>query len=155
MDTGEGAEGRGWAPATVAASVGLVLALPVTVWWVVGAVTADPDVVDPDYAVRPPSSEVTALLGTVSLTLVVLCGIVVLQAVQRGTFDARWWTALAPALVAGVGAGAAWAVITAPSIGANIGAGFALLLGGPLVAGLLLWSAGCAIWLLWTGGRRP
>ena len=55
-------------------------------------------------------------------------------------------------LAAGFIAGASWRVMTAGVIGANIGAGLVIMLGGPLVLGLVIWALAFSVHLARAGG---
>ncbi|MFE2267414.1 hypothetical protein [Streptomyces griseosporeus] len=136
----------------VAAAVLLVLGAPVAVWGLMGQQNAQglPSS-ELDYAYQPPdiSDGTAAVLGGVALVLAVAGAALLVRASLRGAFDHRWWGVLAPLTAAGVLAGVGWRVLTAGVIGANIGAGFVVVIGGPLLAGLLLWALARALWLAW------
>ncbi|MGP4111582.1 hypothetical protein ACTWP5_11765 [Streptomyces sp. 4N509B] len=126
------------------AAVGLVVSVPVAVWGLVGQ--HDAAGVPPaelDYVVRPwdlPDGASVLLGGGATLTALG-CAAVLVHATHAGRLHPRRWQVLVPLVLAGAALGAGWRVITAGTIGANIGAGLVILVGGPLVAGLLLWSA--------------
>ncbi|MEQ4723134.1 hypothetical protein [Nonomuraea sp. B19D2] len=145
----------GWG--LVVAAAACVLATPVVVWWLVGDLSvAAPPSTELDRAIHPPAigegaehaiGIAAALVTAGTLALLVLAS-------RRRRFDRRWWAALLPALAAGAIAGAGGRVITAGTLGANIGAGLTIILGGPLVALLLLWAIGWSLRLLLSRGSR-
>ncbi|WP_433433394.1 hypothetical protein [Nonomuraea sp. CA-141351] len=138
----------------VVAAAGCVLAAPVVVWWLLGDLSAAaPPGTELDHAVRPPAIDPWAERAAGIAAALVAAGTLALlvRASRRRRFDRRWWAALLPALAAGAIAGAGWRVVTAGTLGANIGAGLTILLGGPLVALLLLWALGWSIRLLVAG----
>ncbi|MFF9626195.1 hypothetical protein [Streptomyces griseosporeus] len=144
----------------VAAAVLLVTGAPVAVWGLMGQQNAQglPSS-ELDYAFQPPdiSDGTATAFGGVALALAVAGAALLVLASLRGAFDHRWWGVLAPLTLAGILAGVGWRVLTAGVIGANIGAGLALMLGTPLLAGLLLWAVARALWLAWerAGGGKP
>ncbi|GGO48576.1 hypothetical protein GCM10012287_23870 [Streptomyces daqingensis] len=128
----------------------LTIAAPVATWGLVGR--QDEPGVPPrqlDRAVQPPDvpAGVETALGLGALLLAALSAALLVRASRSGSFDRRWWQVLAPLVAAGVLAGAGWQVVTAGVIGANIGAGMFLVLGTPVIAGLVLWAVGRGIWL--------
>lgn len=136
----------------LSASTVLTVSVPVAVWGLIGqqdATGTPPE--DLDHAVRPwdlPTG-LAPLLGGCAVLLAAASGGFLLRATRTGRLDRRWWQVLTPLLVSGAVLGAGWRVLTAGVVGANIGAGFVLLLGGPLVAGLLLWAAARGGSLAW------
>ncbi|MDX3077390.1 hypothetical protein ACIP98_15075 [Streptomyces sp. NPDC088354] len=142
------------------AAVTLIASVPVAVWGLLGRQEAAgfrPS--ELDYLVRPldvPAGVETGL-GVVAALLAVAAATVLGMASRPGPerFDGRWWQVLGPLVAAGALAGAGWRVVTAGVIGANIGAGLVILLGGPLVAALLAWSAGRGLWLARARRRGP
>lgn len=126
------------------AATGLVAAVPVAVWGVVGQRDASGvPRSELDYVVRPwdlPDG-VAPLLGVAGTLTAVGCAGALLAATRSGDLRRQWWQVLVPLVLAGALAGAGWRVITAGTVGANIGAGLVVLLGAPLVAALLAWSA--------------
>lgn len=128
------------------AAAALVMAAPVAAWGLMGRQNAGG--VAPselDFAFQPwdVSNTTSAVIGAMALLLTGV-GTVVLT---RSTMDLRWWQVLGPLMLAGVMVGVGWRVLTAGVIGANIGAGLTLLLGGPVVGGLLLWALVRGVWL--------
>ncbi|MFC4495773.1 hypothetical protein ACFPA8_16715 [Streptomyces ovatisporus] len=128
----------------------LTVAVPVATWGLIGR--QDEQGVPPsqlDRAVQPPDipAGVETALGIGGLVLAVASAALLVRATRRGSFDGRWWQVLAPLVAAGLLAGAGWRVVTAGVIGANIGAGLILVVGTPLVAGLVLWAIGRGVWL--------
>jgi hypothetical protein len=123
-------------------------------WWLVGDQSTVPASSDPDYAFRPwPISPAAArAAGIGSLTIAATATGLLGWATARRLLDVRWWAVLVPLTAAGFIAGAGWRVMTAGVIGANIGAGFVVLLGGPIVLGLLIWACGFSVHLL--GARK-
>jgi len=134
----------------VVAAAALVVAFPVATWWLVGDQSTVHVGADADYAFEPfdVSVGVERAAGIGSTALVVVALLVLVWATRRHRLDVRWWMVLIPLLAAGLIVGFGWRVMTAGVIGANIGAGFAVLLGGPAVAVLLIWAAGYSIRLL-------
>jgi hypothetical protein len=137
-----------WAAA--AAALGLVLAVPVATWWLVGDLSTVPVSAGRDYAFQPwPIGSVVArAAGAGSLVVGAVAVVVLGWAAVRRVVDIRWWAVLVPLAVAGFIAGAGWRVMTAGVIGANIGAAFVVLLEGPLVLVLVVWALAFAAYLL-------
>ncbi|MFC6022024.1 hypothetical protein ACFP2T_38405 [Plantactinospora solaniradicis] len=133
----------------------LVIATPVATWWLVGDRSTVPAGAVPDYAFQPwdvnPGVAHAAGIGSVVAALVAL--LVLGRATGRNRLDPRWWGVFVPLLAAGVTVGFGWRVMTAGVIGANIGAGLMILLGGPVVAALLIGAIAYAIRL--SLRRRP
>jgi hypothetical protein len=140
--------------AVVASALILVLAMPVAAWWLVGDQSTVPVSMDPDYAFRPwrigPMAARAAGIGSVAADGVAAA--VLLGVTLRGRLDVRWWAVLVPLLTAGFIAGAGWRVLTAGVIGANIGAGLVVMVGGPIVLGLLIWALVFSVHLSRSGG---
>jgi hypothetical protein len=140
----------------LAAAVGCLLATPVAVWWRVGdqSPTVPPGTAL-DYVIRPPVIDpwVERVIGIAAVLVVGGTVFLLVRGSRRGRFDRRWWAALLPALAAGIVAGLGGRVVTAGTIGANIGGGLVIIVGGPLVALLLLWSAGWSARLLLSRDR--
>lgn len=124
------------------AFVGLVAAVPVAVWWLVGDQSTVPPTADPDYYIRPLAvgSAVEQAAGIGSVVLAVGCAGVVAWCTAVRMLDPRWWSVLVPLLAAGSIAGSGWRVLTAGVIGTNFGAGIVIVLGAPVVAMLLAWA---------------
>ena len=124
------------------AGLGLVISVPVATWWLVGDLSTVSVDAGRDYAFQPwPVAPVTErALGIAALTVGLSAVAVLGWATRRRVMDARWWTVLVPLLAAGGIAGFSWRVMTAGVIGANIGAGLCVIVGGPVVAALLLFS---------------
>ena len=143
-----------------AAAVTLIVTTPVATWGLMGRQDAagfDPS--ELDYLVRPfgiPAGAETAI-GAAAAVLAAGAAVLLGRASRPGPdrFDGRWWEVIGPLLAAGLLTGAIWRTVTAGVIGANIGAGLAMLLGGPLVAGLVLWSLGRGLWLARARRRGP
>jgi hypothetical protein len=136
--------------AAVAAALGLVLAVPVATWWLVGDLSTVPVSAGRDYAFRPwpIGPAVARAAGAGSLVLGAVAVVVLGWAAVRRVVDIRWWAVLLPLAVAGFIAGASWRVLTAGVIGANIGAAFVVFLGGPVVLVLVVWVLAFAAYLL-------
>lgn len=135
---------------TVTAAAGLVLAFPVATWWLVGDLSTVPASEGPDFSFRPfdVSRGVERAAGWASALLAAVMLLLLAWFTVRRLLDARWWTVLVPLMAAGFITGAGWRVMTAGVIGANIGAGIVVLLGGPLVAALLIWAVARSIYLV-------
>jgi hypothetical protein len=137
-----------WAIVPVAA--GLVIAVLVATWWLVGDQSTVPLSADPDYTFREfdiePGTQRAAGIGSILLAVIALLALV--WAAHRRHLDPRWWSVFVPLLVASFIVGCGWRVMTAGVIGANIGAGLAIMFGGPAVAVLLVWALGYSIHLL-------
>ena len=134
----------------LAAAGALVAAVPVAAWGLMGQQNAAGlPASQLDYAFKPlaVADGLDTVLGVIALLLAGIGGALLVRASWRGGLDVRWWGVLAPLVMAGLLVGVGWRVITAGVIGANIGAGFVILIGGPLVAGLLAWALGCGVWL--------
>ena len=134
----------------LAATGALVAAVPVAAWGLMGQQNAAGlPASQLDHAFQPlgvPDGLAT-VLGVIALLLAGVGGALLARASWQGGLDVRWWGVLAPLVMAGLLVGVGWRVITAGVIGANIGAGFVTLVGGPLVAGMLVWALGCGVWL--------
>jgi hypothetical protein len=143
-----------------AAAVTLIVTTPVATWGLMGRQDAAgfaPS--ELDYMVRPfaiPAGLETAL-GVAAAVLATGAAVVLGRASRPGPdrLDGRWWEVIGPLVAAGVLAAAVWRTVTAGVIGANIGAGLAILLGGPVIAGLVLWSLGRGLWLARSRHRGP
>jgi hypothetical protein len=131
----------------VPAAVGLALATPIATWWLVGdqSEPATPGT-ELTYAVQPvpldPGLERAIGIGSVALVAITAGWLIVLSARRR--LDRRWWSVLDPVLVAGVIAGMGWRIVTAGVIGDGLH-GLMVVIGGPVVAALLLY-AGFRAW---------
>lgn len=131
------------------ASLVLVLATPVAVWWLVGDLTDGrarrlaAEGVALDYAVRPVSLGPAGdrIVGVLACVAAVLALGVLVRATAVRRLDAGWWTVLAPLVAAGALVGFAGRVVTAGGVGANIGAGLMVLAGGPALVVLLVVAA--------------
>lgn len=101
----------------MAAALGLVLAVPVATWWLVGDLSTVPVSAGRDYAFRPwpigPAVARAAGAGSLVVGAVVVLG----WAAVRRVVDIRWWAVLVSLAVAGFIAGAGWRVLTAGSSG--------------------------------------
>jgi hypothetical protein len=145
----------GWG--LLAAAAACVLATPVAVWWLVGDLSvAAPAGAGLDYVIRPPAIDPWAerLIGVGGLLVTGLALVLLVRASRQRRFDRRWWATLLPAMGAGIVAGFGARVVTAGTIGANIGAGLTIVLGGALMAVLLLWAIGWSARLLLSRGAR-
>ena len=134
----------------LSAATVLVAAVPAAVWGLMGQQNTEGFAESElEYAVRPwnISDGVAAGIGVVGLLLAAVATAALVRASRRGLLDRRWWSVLGPLTVAGVIVGAGWRVMTAGVLGANIGAGLVVLLGGPVVAGLVLWALIRTVWL--------
>ncbi|MFF3945305.1 hypothetical protein ACFYYN_10850 [Streptomyces sp. NPDC001902] len=135
-----------------AAAVTLIVTTPVATWGLMGRQDAAGfEPAELDYLAQPfaiPEGAETAI-GVAAAVLAAGAAVLLGRASRPGPdrFDGRWWEVIGPLLAAGLLAGAIWRTVTAGVIGANIGAGLAILLGGPVVAGLVLWSLGRGLWL--------
>lgn len=134
----------------------LVIGVPVVTWWLVGDLSTASVAVDPDYAVRPlPVSPVTERsVGIASLAIAVGAVAVLTWATRRRALDRRWWTVLVLLVAAGGVVGLGWRILTAGVIGANIGAGLFIVVGGPLVAALVLFALARSVSLLLSANRH-
>jgi hypothetical protein len=139
----------------VPAALGLVLAVPVATWWLVGDLSTVPVSVGRDYAFQPwpIGLAVARVAGAGSLVIGTVAVVVLGRAAARRVLDIRWWAVLVPLAVAGFIAGAGWRVMTAGVIGTNIGAAFVVFFGGPVVLVLLVSALGYAVYLLARAGQ--
>jgi len=137
----------GWA---IAAALGLVMAVPVVTWWIVGDQSDVPAGAEPDYTFEPfhVGLGIERAVGIGSTVLAVVALLVLAWATYRHHLDPRWWGVLFPLMAAGFIVGSGWRVMTAGGIGANIGAGLVVIFGGPVVAALLVWARACSIYVL-------
>ena len=133
------------------AAAGLVLAVPEVTWWLVGPLDTAPARSGLDYAFRPwPISPAEARAAGLAASVVAVVSLTALgRETIRRRMEARWWWVLVPLLAAGFLAGAGWRVMTAGVLGSNIGAGFVVMIGGPLIAILVMWALGYGIHLAW------
>lgn len=142
--------------AVLAAALGLVLAVPVATWWLVGDLSTVQVSAGRDYAFRPwpIGPTVARAAGTGSLVVGSVTVAVLGWATLRRVLDIRWWAVLLPLGAAGFIAGAGWRVMTAGGIGANIGAGMVVLFGGPAVLVLLVGTGLCGVPAVPRGPRK-
>ena len=127
----------------LSAAAALVAAVPVAAWGLLGRQDAsEVPASELDYAFRPfdVPDTTAAVIGAIALLLAAAGAALLVRDSRRGRLDRRWWQVLAPLAVAGLMLGVGWRIMTAGVIGANIGAGLAVFLGGPVVAGLVLWA---------------
>ncbi len=131
---------RRWALCVL--GLGLVLAIPVATWWLVGDLSTVPATADPQYAIRPwpidPDIARAMGVGSLVLAAAVIAGLG--WASWQGLLDGLWWSVLIPLAMAGGISGGGWRVMTAGVDGANIGAGLLFLFGGPVIVSLLIWA---------------
>lgn len=100
--------------------------------WIVGPLDEPAAESARNYILEPPDLPglLEVVLGTVGLVMMVAAG---LAAWSRRPLRAVWGIASVGGLVAGI----CYRLVTASTDGANIGGGLALIVGVPLVAGLL------------------
>lgn len=137
------------------AAAAMVAAVPVAAWGLVGQQDAEGlPASELDHAFQPwDIADGTArAIGATALLVTAVAAALLVRATRRGALDRRWWMVLGPLTTAGLMAGVGWRVLTAGVIGANIGAGLTIMLGGPVVAGLVLWSLAGGVWLAVRGG---
>ncbi len=113
-----------------------------TTWWLVGDLTETTSG-SITYAIEPPDIS-TGWVRAIGIASAVIGGIAVAASLY-GSATARWdpgWRWVV-AMVAGAGmiVGYGWRVMTAGVAGANQGAGLVVLLGAPIVTGLLATAA--------------
>jgi hypothetical protein len=118
----------------------LTIAIAVATWWLVGDLSQPEPGYELSYAFGPLTVDpaVERVLGIASIAVLAGALALLANARWRGLLR-RWWSVLVPLAVVGVIVGAGLRVMTAGTVDANIGAGLVILLGGPAVAGLLLW----------------
>lgn len=136
--------------ARLSAAIVLVTAVPVAAWGLMGQQNAGglpPSELDHAFQPWDVPDTAAAVIGAISLLLAGVGAALLVRASRGGNLDRRWWEVLAPLMVAGVMVGVGWRVLTAGVVGANIGAGLAIIMGGPVVAGLLLWALVRGVWL--------
>jgi hypothetical protein len=134
----------------LSAAAVLVAAVPVAAWGLMGQQNAGGvSSSELDHAFQPLDipDGTAAMIGAIALLLAGVGAAVLVRASRRGSLDRRWWEVLAPLLAAGLMVGVGWRILTAGVVGANIGAGLAIMFGGPVVAGLLLWALGRGVWI--------
>jgi len=138
----------GWV--IVPAAVGMVMAVPVVSWWLVGDQSSVPAGAHPDFTFQGfevgPSVERAAGIGSTVLAVVTM--VVLAWAMYRRQIDWRWWGVLVLVMAAGFIVGSGWRVMTAGGIGANIGAGLVVFFGGPIVVALLICARAYSIHLI-------
>lgn len=139
----------------MAAALGLVLAMPVATWWLVGDVSRVP-VADRSHAFRPWPIDFTVAraAGAGSLAVGTVAVVVLGWATARWVLDIRWWAVLGPLVAVGFIAGAGWRLMTAGVYGANISAGLVVFFGGPIVLVLLVWPCLCRVSAVSHGPRK-
>jgi hypothetical protein len=115
-------------------------------WWWIGPQGSVPAGSTADYAVQPPEFPpgLEAATGVFALLLTIATVAVLGWATATRRLSARWWVVVPAVAAAGWTIGLIGRTMTAAVIGANIGAGLAVLVLGPIVVALLLWSAGWA-----------
>ncbi len=127
-------------------ALGLIVAVPVLTWWLIGAnpgseYGSDPTLRPDDYDFmfhQPPiDPSVEQTVGITALVIVVAAVVALLVAARAGRLDRRWWGPIIAMSVAGVVVAVAERVMTAAVVGANIGGGFMLLFGTPFVLVLM------------------
>jgi len=122
--------------------LGIAAATPFLVWFAMGDVDTGDSYEFGPYHVGPSSGYYVPAVAA----LVALVGFGVLVArTRRGVVSWWWWAVVAALVGAGSVAGFGWRVATAGSGGANIGGGFAVLVGPPLIAGLLVLAVRLAL----------
>lgn len=140
----------------------LIAATPVTTSWLVGDLTDEESLrlaaegVPLDYGIDPITFGPTGdrIIGVVACAAAVIAWGILVQSTVTSRLHRGWWLVLVPLVAAGIITGFAWRVWTAGGIGANIGAGLVIIVGGPLVLGLLIAAAVPAVMLL-RDGRDP
>ncbi|MEU8033630.1 hypothetical protein AB0C13_34280 [Streptomyces sp. NPDC049099] len=133
-----------------AAATALVAAVPVAAWGLMEQQDAEGlPASELDHAFQPwdIADGTATVIGATALLVTAVAAALLVRATRRGALDWRWWSVLGPLTVAGLLAGVGWRVLTAGVVGANIGAGLTIMLGGPVVAGLMLWSLARSVWL--------
>lgn len=138
------------------AASALLLATPVTTWWMVGDMTAsgvDPS--DADYWVSPPSLTGSTELGLGSGAAIVLLSAMAVLVVStlRGRLSPRWWGFALPLVGLGLFIGWSFRVVTAGVYGANLGGGFVVLVSPIVTSAALVVSA--RNWRALTAGDHP
>lgn len=125
----------------VAAAVVSLPAAALAAAWLVGDQSSAGEMTDLDFALRPldVAEGVQVGAGVAGLAVLGLGAVVVARGAPRA------WPVLACLAAAGLLVGGGYRVITAGGIGANIGAGLVVLIGGPLLLGLLLVAAVLAV----------
>ncbi|WP_285556362.1 hypothetical protein [Actinoplanes regularis] len=143
------------AAAIRASAIGLVLAVPVAAWWLIGDPTPVGDGIEYDYAYRAVSFGATAdrAIGVLACVAVVSAVALLAWATVTRRLRPGWWLVLAPLVVAGLLVSVVGRVMTEGVIGANIGGGLMMLAGGPVLA-ILLASAALVAWRLNRTGAR-
>jgi len=130
----------------------VALASAPTTWWLVGDLTETTSG-GVTYIIAPPNISagwVRAIgIGSTVIGAVAVAGL--LYGSAAGRWDPRWLWVVAMVAGAGMIVGYGWRVLTAGVGGANQGAGLIMLLGGPIVLGLLSAAAVLSFRLL----RRP
>lgn len=120
-----------------AAAVGLLLAVPVVSWWLVGDLSDD--VADPDHLVPPfdlsPGAE--QAVGITAAAVALGCAFVVGWAWWHRRLGRRWRPTLVLLVIAGAAFGVGWRVLTAGAAGANRDAGLVLLIGLPAIVAFI------------------
>jgi hypothetical protein len=144
------------------AGIVLILAMPVATAWLVGdltdaeALALAAEGVPLDYGIEPISFGPGAdrSIGIMACVAVMAAFAVLVLETLAARLRRAWWTVLLPLAAAGVVVGFGWRVWTAGGIGANIGAGLVLLLGGPLLLGLVIAALVPAVLLIRAHRRR-
>jgi hypothetical protein len=130
--------------------MGLLIATPLAMWWLIGDMTEIPLEENPDYYVRPPAIDplVERIVGA-GCALAVAVGLLFVGWVTLRVPGHRpWWSVILCVLTAGYIVGIGLRAMTTGVIGANIGFGVLVTWGGPAVVMLLTWSVVRAVELL-------
>ncbi|MBV2364522.1 hypothetical protein ACFPZ0_05950 [Streptomonospora nanhaiensis] len=132
-----------------AAALGLPLASPVAVRWILELLLGDGGTPGGDAHLPAASLPAWALhgIGLAASAVAAACLYTLVKAVRAGHVRAGWWAVVAPLTVLGAFGGALLWVGQAPVIGANIGYGMMLLAAGPLAAICLLTAVAGAVGL--------
>ncbi|GLW36054.1 hypothetical protein [Actinoplanes regularis] len=132
--------------AVTLAMIGLILSVPPAAWWLIGDQTSQSLIaegVELDYAYRAVSlgTATDRVIGVLACTSVVSTLGMLLWATVTRRLRAGWWLVLLPLAAAGIALSYAWRVSTIGVLGGNFGPGLAVLVGGPLIAGLITLAA--------------
>jgi hypothetical protein len=128
------------------AGLAAVVSTPFAAWWLIGDLSERRVGRHPlplDYVVRAPKipGRITATLGAIALAVAATSVAIVVVAVRQRRLDQRCLSVVGSLLLAGIVAAWIARVVTAGTRGANIGAGLAVVLGAPVIVGLVVLAA--------------
>jgi hypothetical protein len=115
----------------------ILVALPVSTWWIVGDLAEEGGV---DYMFHPPdiSKTETRVIGVTATAVLIAGAVVVLGLARRGMLGIADLRTAVPLAAVGIYLGLGYRVVTAATDGANIGGGLVFMFGIFFVPVMLL-----------------